>query len=186
MRRYFIGLFIALGLIILLIILLLSGGKKSNAPTKKLYDYASTDAQVSVTIDGPINAASLHQQIRIIVDNTNVTYEQIQGYDGNVVDTHLYANTENSYNAFLHALRHAGFSAGDNNPALSKDGLGYCPTGQRYIFELTQDDNNLQKYWNTSCGGGPKTYLGNTPLTLTLFRAQVPDYNQLTNGLAVR
>lgn len=182
MKRYFIGLFIALGLIIILIILLLSGGNKTGPTSKRLVDYANTDAQVSVLIDGPVNAVSLHRQIRITVDNTNVTYEALQGYDGDATDTQIFANTQSAYDAFLHALQHAGFSLGDNSPAL-KDERGYCPLGRRYIFELTQDGNTIQRYWATSCGSAPKTYLGSRVLTLNLFQAQVPNYNRLSQGV---
>lgn len=183
--RYVIGIFIALGLIAILIILLINGGGKSgNTPAAKpLYDYASTDAQVSLTIDGPINADSIHEQVRITVDNTNVTYEQIQGYQGTAVNTKIYANNTDAYDAFLHALMRVGFTQGDNNPAL-KDGSGYCATGEHYTMELTEDDNTLESYWNTSCNN-TKSYLGNIGLTLRLFKAQVPDYDQLTKNLSL-
>lgn len=181
--RYFIGFMVALGLIILLIILLISGGGKHKTviTSKSLVDYASTDAQVSLTIDGPVNAVSQHEQIRVTVDRDDVTYEHLKGYDGNAVDTQIFANTGSSYDVFLHALKHAGFSLGDNNPAL-RDERGYCPTGDRYIFELTQDGKSLERYWGTSCGK-PRTYLGNTTLTLTLFQTQVPGYDDLTQNI---
>lgn len=180
--RYIIGFFITIGLLILLIVLLLSGGgSPKKTSQKKLEDYAATNAQVRVTIDGPVNAASLHEQVRITVDNSNVTFEHIKGYDGDVVDTQVFANTENSYDVFLHALRHAGFSRGNNTASL-RDEKGYCPTGDRYIFELIQDDNDIQRYWSTSCGG-IKTYLGATGLTLQLFRLQVPNYQKATSKI---
>ena len=181
--RYFIGFMVTIGLIILLIVLLFHGGGKPKitSTAKTLTSYASTDAQVSMTIDGPVNAASQHQQIRITVDRDNVTYQHILGYDNNVVDTQIFANTENSYNVFLHALKHAGFTKGDNSAAL-RDELGYCPTGNRYIFELDQDNNNLERYWSTSCGS-PKTYLGAVGLTINLFQAQVPNYSDVTDNV---
>lgn len=183
--RYFIGFLVALGLIILIIVLLINGGGKSKAPStsRKLTSYATTDAQVSMTIDGPVNAVSLHQQVRITVDRDDVTYQQITGYDGEVVNTRIFANTQSAYNVFLNALARAGFTSGNNNPDLRNE-LGRCPLGSRYIFELNQDDKNLQRYWSTSCGG-IKTYLGSTSLTLTLFKAQVPGYQSLTSGLVL-
>lgn len=181
--RYFIGFMVVLGLVILLIILLLGGGGKHRAAigTRNLVDYASTDAQVSMTIDGPVNAVSLHQQIRVTVDKNDVTFEQMSGYDGNVVNTQIFANTESAYNVYLHALGHAGFTLGDNNPAL-RDESGYCALGDRYIFELTQDGKILERYWSTSCGN-TKTYKGNLSLTLTLFQNQVPGYSNLTGNV---
>ena len=178
--RYFIGFLVTIGLVIILIVLLFNGGKKSDVPntTKQLIDYANTDAEVSMTIAGPINAVSQHQQLRVIVDRNNVTYQQIAGYDDEVTSTQIFANTESAYDAFLHALQHAGFTRGNNAKAL-KDDVGFCSTGQRYIFELTENDRSLQRYWATNCGG-TKTYLGSLNLTLTLFQAQVPGYSNLT------
>lgn len=181
--RYFIGFLVTVGLVIILIILLFSGGGKSKVKTteKPLIDYANTDAQVSVTVDGPVNAVSEHQAIRITVDRDNVTYQALQGYDGQVTDTQIFANTESAYDVFLHALQHAGFTRGNNNPAL-KDERGYCSLGDRYIFELTQNGDDLQRYWASSCGS-PKTYLGNLSLTLTLFQNQVPNYGQVSKNV---
>jgi hypothetical protein len=181
--RYFIGFLVTIGLIIILIILLFHGGGKSKVPAtaKSLTSYAATDAEVSMTIDGPVNAASEHEQVRVTVNRDNVTYQHIKGYDGQVVDTQIFANTENSYDVFLHALLHAGFTKGDSNKAL-QDERGYCATGDRYIFELNQDNDNLERYWASSCGS-PKTYLGALNLTLTLFQAQVPGYQNLTSGI---
>jgi hypothetical protein len=181
--RYFIGLLVTLGLFILLIILLMGGGNKGGTPSrpKTLTDYANTDAQVIMTIDGPVNADSLHNQIRITVDKTNVTYEHIKGYQGDVVKTKLYANNEDAYDVFLHALLHAGYDRGSNDPAL-KDDRGWCATGDRYIFELVQNGKTLQRYWDTTCHN-THTYEGSTSLTTTLFEAQVPNYDGLTENI---
>lgn len=182
--RYIVGFFITLGLIALLIILLISGGKKSgHVTTKSLTDYASTDAQVVMTIDGPVNADSLHDQIRITVDNNDVTYQQIRGYQGDVVKTKVFTNNEPAYDVFLHALLHAGFMVGDNNPALSNES-GWCALGDRYVFNIVQNGKVLQHYWNTSCDK-TKTYYGNTPLTIQLFQAQVPGYTDLVQNLDI-
>lgn len=180
--RYFIGFLVTVGLVIILIILLFNGGGKSRVPntTKTLTDYATTDSNVSMTIAGPINAVSLHQELRVTVDSNNVTFEQIAGYDGQVVNTQVFANTDSAYDAFLHALQHAGFTRGDNAPAL-KDDVGFCSTGQRYIFELNDSGKQLQRYWASSCGN-PKTYQGALNLTMTLFQAQVPDYSNLASS----
>ena len=181
--RYFIGFLITVGLVILLIFLLFHGGGKSKLPLtpKTLVSYATTNAEVRLTIDGPINADQLHQQIRITVDSTEVTYEQIQGYDGSVVSQQQFASSQSAYDVFLHALSHAGFTQGDTSKTLI-DERGYCALGDRYIFELRQDGNDIERYWATSCGK-PKTYLGTLSLTLSLFQTQVPGYTDLTQNV---
>ena len=178
--RYFIGFLITIGLIILLIVLLLGGGggkSKTIVTPKTLASYATTDAQVSLTIDGPVNADQNHQQIQIIVDNGQATFQQIQGYNGQVVSSQSYNNTAASFYSFLRALEFANFTLGNSSSSLSDD-RGYCPLGDRYIVELTQDGKNLERYWATSCGG-LKTYSGNLVLTVNLFEAQIPNYATL-------
>lgn len=183
--RYFIGLLVTLGLVILLIILLMGGGGEgegtSPARPKTLTDYAKTDARMVMIIDGPVNADSLHEQARVTVDSTNVTYEHIKGYQGDVVKTRLFANNGEAYDTFLHALLRAGYNRGNNDRAL-KDDRGWCSLGDRYIFKIVQDGKTLQRYWDTSCHN-THTYEGSTSLTITLFQNQVPDYNDLIRGI---
>ncbi len=184
--RYFIGFLITLGLIIIVIFLLFRGGGDGGKPKtlitpKALDSYASSDAEVSMTIDGPVNADSLHQQLRVTVDHNNVTFEQLKGYEGTVVSMRRYDNTETAYSTFLISLKHAGFTLGDTNPKL-RDERGYCSLGDRYIFKLDQGSKQLERYWTSSCGK-TKTYLGAFSLTRQLFETQVPDYDKLTEKL---
>jgi len=185
--RYFIGFLITIGLIILLIVLLFGGGGNNVPKTpahQPLVSYANTDAETRLTIDGPINAQQSHDQVQITVGRGQITYDQIKGYDGHVVNQQTYSNTENAYNNFLHALVVAGFTHGNTSTTL-KDELGYCPLGNRYIFELFEGSNYIERYWSTNCGN-PKTYLGSTPLTLTLFQNQVPNYADLVQNLSLQ
>lgn len=195
--RYFIGFLITIGLIILLVVLLFSGGggksgqnngnqpSTSNKPktVDDLAAFASTNAVVRLTTDGPIVADQDHQALRITVGQDNTTYEQVQGYEGTVVKQQSFVNNQNSYSNFLYALGRSGFLRGNDSKQLANE-KGYCPTGNRYIFELIENGTDIQRYWATSCGN-PKTYEGNLSLTLTLFQAQVPGYSDLTQGLSL-
>jgi hypothetical protein len=176
--RYFVGFLIALGLIILLIILIVGGGGSPKVPTtnKSLISYSNTDAVARLTIDGPINAIHDHRQVQITVGRDEVTYEQIVGYNDQVVYMQHYSNTEEAYSAFLHALAHAGFASGAVNKTLTSES-GYCPLGSRYVYEFEQTGRDIIRTWATSCGK-PKTYNGATGLTNQLFQAQVPNYQQ--------
>lgn len=183
--RYFMAFLAVMMLVFLLLALLLGGGKSKAPPTAKtLASYATTDAQAQLTIDGPVNADQNHQAIRVTVSNNDVSFEQLQGYDGTVTNTQVFASTQNAYVNFLLALAHAGFTKGNNSPSMA-DERGYCPLGDRYVFELTQDGKDIERYWATSCGS-PKTYLGSLSLTLSLFQAQVPNYSNLTQNIALQ
>jgi hypothetical protein len=182
--RYFIAFIVALGLLFLVIFLLLhSGGSKpkTHVSTKSLSTYSVTDAETIMTVDGPVNANQLHQQVRITVSRDNVTFEQLQGYDGDVVNQQTFSNTESAYAAFLLSLQRAGFTQGDNRPGTG-DERGYCPLGDRYVFQLTQDDHDIERYWATTCPN-LKTYLGVQGLTIELFQKQVPTYAALVKGV---
>lgn len=184
--RYFIGFLVTIGLIILLIVLLFGGGgsdNKSKVPTtsKALASYAATDAEVRLTIDGPVNANQLHQQVRITVGKDKAVFEQLQGYNGSVVNTKSYANSQAAYDVFLRSLSYAGFTRG-NTSKDAQDERGFCPMGIRYVYELFQAGTDIQRYWSTSCGK-PKTYEGIPSLTHSLFRAQIPDYDTLTSNM---
>ncbi len=180
--RYFIGFLITIGLIIMLIVLIFSGGgKPKTAIPKPLSSYSNTDAEVSMTIDGPVNADQNHQQVRITVGTSSVTYEEVSGYDGNVTERQTFHNTEAAYATFLRSLAIAGFTKGDTTASL-RDERGHCPLGDRYIFELNQDGNSLERYWTATCGG-PKTFLGNQAVTSQLFKDQVPKYNSLSDNI---
>lgn len=177
--RYFIGFLVTVGLIIILILLLFGGGDKAKLPksTKTLDSYASSNAEARLTIDGPVNADVIHQQIQINVAQNEVTYKQIRGYEGTVTKTTRYENNRSAYATFLRALALAGFTKGSLDAQL-KDERGYCPLGSRYIFEFIQGDKKIERFWATSCGN-PKTYLGSFRLTTQLFEAQVPNFTDV-------
>jgi hypothetical protein len=183
MLRYLVGFFITIGLIILLIILLFSGGgsssnKKVITTGKALDTYASTDAQVRLTIDGPIVANQEHRQINITVDRNNSQLDVIQGYDGGVVNTQTFANTQASYAAFLHSLELLNFTKGNTTDSSLKSESGHCALGYRYVFEIIQNGSDVQRFWATSCAG-PHSFDGNVQTTIYLFKQQIPEYGSV-------
>jgi hypothetical protein len=186
MLRYLVGFFVTIGLVVLLIVLLFSGGsspKKVTTTGQALGSYADTDAQVRLTIDGPINDDQDHNQVQITVDRNNAVFNQLQGYDGSVVKTESFPKTSASYAAFLYALEHADFTQGDTSSSLT-DERGYCPQGSRYVFEIMQDGHDIERFWATSCGG-VHTYDGELTTSLILFKAQIPNYTDLADPIGL-
>ncbi len=182
--RYFFAFLVTILLLITLIFALFNRTSTPKSPTttpKTLSSYANTDSQASLTIDGPINAASEHDQVKIMVNNDIVTFQILRGYDGNATKTQRFANSVNAYSAFLSALNNAGFTKWTADPAYG-DGSGTCPLGDRYSIVFTAGGKKLENSWASTCVK-PRTYLGNLPMTLTLFEYQVPDYGLLTNEL---
>ena len=179
--RYFMGFLIAIGLIVLIFVIILKGGShNSGQPQIDLNSYATTSATAQLTLDGPITSDKTHQSYQISVGRDQVTFQLMQGYEGKVVSSKTYDSNANAFGVFLRALSLAGFTKGNNDPKLT-DERGYCATGDRYIFELTQGADTIERYWATSCGS-QGTYKGNVLQTLSLFQKQVPDYNNLTGN----
>jgi len=184
--RYFVGFLIAIGLIILIIVLLFggsgdSGKSKVATSSKTLASYANTDAEASMTIDGPVNADQDHRLLKVTVGQNSVVYQEFTGYNGQVIQEKTYHNTEASYATFLRALELVSFTRGNNDSKLA-DERGRCPLGQRSVFEFKQGNHSFERLWVTSCGGA-KTYLGSTQATIQLFKQQVPDYLALSTDL---
>jgi len=183
--KYFIGFLVTIGLIIVVIILLFGGGNDTkqtgSTDTKKLTDISDTDSKVRMTIAGNVRATQEYFEIQITSDSSSNNIQILQGYDHNVVDSQSFENNAAGYSTFLRALSIAGYSKGDTSKTLADD-RGYCPLGQRYIFETIENGKVLSRYWTTSCGkSAPKTYLGTSGLTTTLFEKQIPGYSTITN-----
>jgi len=180
--RYITGILIAIGLVILTIILIVKafsgGGSNPSVPTQiDLNSYASTSAVMRMTIDGPVNADKTHNQIRVTVGRDETKLELLKGYEGKIVSTKTFANNQNSYTQFLHALNVAGFTKGNVDPNV-RDERGYCPAGERFIFEAESGGQDVMRWWKTSCAEG--NFRGKSDVIRSLFKAQVPDYNLLT------
>lgn len=182
--RYLVGLGLVIVLLFVIIFMIVRGGGDDKVPEtrRELTSYVEdTTFTVSETIVGPITSADQHSEIQIQVTNQAATIEVSKGYDGNVVKSNTYPITTNGFAEFLNALDKVGFTKGNTADNL-KDDKGYCPTGVRYIFEVRDGSDTIQRFWATSCRGA-KSYRGDLPLTLQLFKAQIPDYNQVTEDL---
>jgi hypothetical protein len=185
--RIFLSLAI-ISLILIIGVILIFGGNEPEKPPQgpviqPLPSYASTDAQVSMTIDGPVNGEDVHRQIRIRVDRYGRHLEIIQGYSGNVIARNDFDNTQDAYRVFLKSLNNSGFMAARKG-VKNTDYEGQCALGQRYIFELNDGGEELSKLWSSSCGGNIGTLAGaNSGSLRSLFQAQITNYGSLIQNV---
>jgi hypothetical protein len=177
--RYFVGFLITVGLIIFVIILLFRGGGPVKEPLF-LPDYAGTTAIARYVIDTEISSPQTHRSVEITVGNQTSTLSVLKGYDGDIERTKSYDMTDTAYDVFLHALQVSGFTQGNDNPEF-RDERGQCPLGNRYIYEMVNDDERLMRFWSTSCNTG--TFKGEADAVRELFEKQIPDFDDLTDGL---
>ncbi len=182
MNRYLIGILAFLGLAIVLIVLLLTGGgHKTPTPTPApLPSYANTGAFVQLFIDGPIVAPEDHNALSITVSQYSASFALYQGYQGNVVGYKIYNNDENSFKNFLAALYYTGFM--DGRTVQYSSNIGLCATGDKYDLYLNYDGQTIEHYWTTSCSNITSSYTGDMAATLSLFNAQIPDLQTLTQN----
>ena len=187
--RFIVGFLLAIALVIVLFVrIFFSNGGSHNGIVNQpapLASYAvNPTAEVSMLIDGPVNAESEHNQIQIVVTNIGTTINIFQGYNDQLVSTHYFALSESGFHVFLRSLEYAKFTSGVNDPQLGQ-ASGYCPLGDRYIFAFSVNGQQQWRHWVDNCNGDPQTFTGNLNLTLQLFENQVPNYGNIVSGLNI-
>ena len=188
--RYFLGFLIFIGLIILAIIFLIrlifGGGGQPVEPKTELLEYARTAKVMRLTIDGPITADETHRRIQFQISQNMNELMLIQGYQNDParMNHQEVASNPESYANFLRAIDLQGYTLGKDNPKLA-DERGYCPQGNRYIFEIIDGSETLQRYWDTSCHDA-STFEGQTAVILQLFKTQFPKYFETTSNFGLQ
>ncbi len=152
-------------------------GPASRQTQKTLADYASTSAEVQLTIDGTVNGDDLHRQIRMTIDRGSREIDIIKGYQGTVIQSKKYSNNEDGFRVFLKSLSNGGFRLKRQTKVTDEEGV--CPQGFRYIFQLKNsgDKNTDSRLWSSDCGGG--TFGGQSALIVDLFKAQITGYDEI-------
>jgi hypothetical protein len=183
---------IALGLILLVIIggiliFNIPWGGNADRPLQelslndKLVDYADTNVKTRMIISGDIRSRLEHNEVVVTVGHDSVVAQVIEGYEGDVIRSRRYSNTEAAYRSFLAGLKAGQFV--NLQTTLNENYLGSCPLGQRYYFEMYDSTETVFESWATSCSKRDGTFDGELSTVRTLFRNQVPDYQDLTKGL---
>lgn len=177
--KYFLGFLVTVGLVIGVFILIFrgfSGGKKQ--PTAQpLVSYASSSREVQETIVGPLSTDDKHYALRLTISASQNTLEVLHGYNENVTQTYTYTNNQAAYAEFLRAIDLAGFTKG--NAKTNTDDRGFCSSGRRYVYTISDGADTVQNYWTSSCGGG--NFGGNLGQIKDLFTTQIPDFNKVSN-----
>lgn len=187
--KYFFG-FLALIAAIVVVILLATGLFRSPAsstlPIREAYalkDEKAVESIVRYTVTGPVTADESYREVRITISKNVRTIEVLKGYGKTVEKTATIPNNPEAYKAFLGALaaaRYAIVRDGDTTDLRST-----CVTGQKYFYELQQGSDKKIDTWSSSCSTAQGNFAGNAPATAQLFRAQIPNYNEVTAGVAL-
>ena len=179
--RYIVGVLGVILVIFLFVALIIGRGGDSNTQNKKavaqLVDYADKNSSVSLTTIGKMVGNEDRRAVRVTVTPNERRFEILSGYDESVMSLQTYNNTQEAYSNFLSALGNYGFTK--KRATSITDPRGLCPTGQRYVYDLSQDGNHISNLWNTSCNDG-SNFAGRGPTIRTLFKQQIPDYDKQT------
>lgn len=181
---------ISLGVILLIIfgIVIFNRDSTPRAPVPgkplvKLSDFITKDnASVESNVSGAINALENHRTIQIIITPTTRTINVYSGYNGQVLKTKTYNNTQNAYGEFVTALGRAGFTR-ERKIESNVNPEAICPTGSRTHYKLYEGSEEAMNLWTATCTTG--SYGGNVSLTNTLFKTQIPDYSTITSGVNI-
>ncbi len=185
--RYLVGIILIVVLVIFSVIFFSGGGKNDHkkpvTAAKILPDYANTDAEIQLTIDGTINSEQLHRSIIINVSRSTNTLQVVQGYQHNVIDTKTFDTNQEAFSKFLFALYRSSFSR--SRKTIQPDERGVCPLGNRYIYELKNTpDHKDTRRWSTSCGGSG-TFGGPPSLVRQIIELQIPNYPNLVSKVVL-
>jgi hypothetical protein len=184
--KYFLGFLGIVGLVILVIVLIIrgfsGGGSKAPKTQASLSDYTNTSTLMRFTIEGPVTADQTYHEVRVTVGRDANTIEVVKGYQGEVTQAQTYANNSDAYGNFLRALQLQSYTKGNPDPKLA-DERGYCPSGNRYVYEIISGSTDVQRFWIGTCGGG--TFKGNSPTIRSLFRRQIPDFDKIIGNLGL-
>lgn len=181
--RYIIGILVALGMIGAIFFFILRGGGDGAEQQPQRIDlnrYANTDATVQLIVDGRVVANQQHRSYQISVNRAATSMQVFSGYENAVTGERTTPNNQEAYTNFIRSISRLGFT--DVNTGGPKDERGYCPTGERYIIRLTENNREIYRAWTTSCGASQGNFNGDMGTIRVLFRQQVPEYYNLVQG----
>ncbi len=144
----------------------------------KLVESAESDQKVRMIQSGAIVANDEHREIWITVGRYDVTFEAVKGYTRKIINSKKFSNTPESYRAFLAALTDLNFTKERIYKGTETE-LGSCPSGQRIIFDIFTPTEEVEHTWGTTCSSKIGNFGGEMGEVRSLFREQVPGYNEL-------
>lgn len=189
--KFFFGLLAFLAAVIVVVLLVVGlfksfngndNGNLISTSTYSLSDKTAVDTVARYTVRGPVVADEDYRQVRITISKNSRSVEVLKGYAGVVEKVSTLSNTPDAYTAFLGALSAAEFSDRREGGS-SVDPSTTCVTSTKFFYELTLASEKKVDTWTSSCSFKDGNYGGNALGTAQIFKAQIPTYDQLTNGV---
>lgn len=182
--RYILGVLGAILLLILVFVMIFRGGGSDTqtvVPAQiHLADYASKNSTVVYTTVGSVVGQESQRTIRIVVTPSERRLEVLSDYQQTVLSSQAFSNSTAAYEAFLSALDGQGFTASKKSSV--DDPQTICPTGQRYVYDLTEDGQEVSSLWSVTCDRSG-TFKGVPAVVQQLFQDQIPNYDDLVRNV---
>jgi hypothetical protein len=177
--RYIVGVLAFILVIFLAVALFFGRGNDSTTQNSQkiaqMVDYADKNSSVSLTTIGRMVGDTERRAVRVTVTPNERRLEILSGYEESVTSLQTYPNTQEAYSNFLSALGNFGFNKKRDTSVTDPRGL--CPTGNRYVYDLSEDGNHISNLWSTSCNDA-SNFAGRSPTIRELFKNQISDYNK--------
>lgn len=183
--RYVLGIF---GFIILAIVavVLISTATRDRSPEQvgkaqvDVSEFADKSATFTMTNLGEIVGQDQFRSIRISITPTERRFQVLAGYDNAVQSEQVFSNVQSAYSAFAEALDNAGYSR--QRDSVVTDVTGACPLGERFVYQINESGNEVLNLWSSTCRG-QGNFGGNRTLVQSLFKNQIPNYNDLVKDV---
>lgn len=185
--RYVLGV---IGMIILGIIAFMlfartttnqGGNVQTGVKTVVTTDYVNDKSTVSLVQYGEVTANEERRTLKIYVSETERVIQVLEGYEETVQRSQSYSNNREAYESFMKALDFAGFT---RKKITGVGNIDSCPTGSRFVYTLTSEGQEVSSLWNTSCAALAGTLGNNGSLIRSLFKKQIPDYDDVVKGVS--
>ncbi len=184
MVKYVIGAISTILLLVLVFVFVVNRGddqSSTNTPkVLKLVDYAEKDSHVTFQTDGRLVGEEERRSVRITVSANERRLEVLSGYNNDVINSQSFPNTQAAYAAFLSGLSGQGFMQSKKTSVTNP--LSVCVNGKHYYYTVTDGNDKKSDLWSVSCDK-TGTFGGRANATRELFQRQIPEYNQLTQGV---
>lgn len=134
----------------------------------------NVDRSARMTIRGPIVADENFRTYEVVVSPTERLYSVYDGYRDDLDTRNRFDNNTRAYEQFVYALDKAALTKpGKYTESEASDLRGVCATGRVYEFALYDGDQQIQRYWTSTCGGSPGTLGASVQQLTNLFSAQI-------------
>ena len=184
--KYIFGV-LSLIVIIVVAIILFRGdntpGGQNGTSQVNLTDYVDSGAEVVYATYGRLVAEEERRAVRITISRNRRTVEVLAGYNEKVTKRKTFSNSQAAYDEFMHALKIAGFSRVQDADYESEKGV--CPDGNRSIYQLYEEDEEMMRLWSTSCRKGDGNFGGKSSVVENLFQDQIPEYDDFADSVNI-